>query len=45
MPLDALPRWILARALVGALTSNQTLDAVLLVDDDRSPEHSDGDYG
>ena len=45
VPLDALPRWMLGGAVAGALTTDRTLDDVLLVNDERSPEHSDGDYG
>ena len=45
VPLDALPRWMLGRAVVAALTSDRTLDSVLVDDDGTSAEHSDEDYG
>ena len=45
VPLDALPRWMLGGALTGALTSGESLDAVLLLDGDHAQERSDEDYG
>lgn len=55
VPLDALPRWMLGTAAIGALTSDPALSidqvlaklrrTVLIADDYRSLETSDGDYG